>query len=86
MRSSGGPFGRAGGLTKINAMFPVGTNIITANPTTAKVTGLAPFILNYYEVKPGDPLILVNFYGLNPVAVDVAIAAHERGVKLITVN
>jgi len=79
-------FWRAGGLTKINAMFPVGTNIITAGPTTAKVTGLAPFILNYYEVKPGDPLILVNFYGLNPVAVDVAIAAHERGVKLITVN
>ena len=79
-------FWRAGGLTKINAMFPVGTNIITAYPTTAKVTGLAPYILNYYAVKEGDPLVLINFYGLNIIAVDVAMEAKKRGVKLITVN
>ncbi len=79
-------FWRAGGLTKINAMFPAGTNIITANPTTAKITGLAPYILNYYEVKENDPLILVNFYGLNTIAVDVALEAKKRGIKLITVN
>ena len=34
--------GRAGGLAQVNPLFPVGTNIITAGPTTAKVTGLAP--------------------------------------------
>ncbi|MDD3694388.1 MAG: sugar isomerase domain-containing protein [Lentisphaeria bacterium] len=79
-------FWRAGGLTKINAMFPSGTNILSAQPTTAKITGLAPYILNYYDVNPGDPLILVNFYGLNPIAVDVALEAQKRGVKLITVN
>lgn len=79
-------FWRAGGLTCINAMFPAGTNIITANPTTSKVVGLAPYILNFYEVKKGDVLILVNFYGLNHVAVDVAIEAKERGIELITVN
>lgn len=79
-------FWRAGGLTKINAMFPAGTNIITANPTTAKTIGLAPYILNYYEVKEGDPLLLVNFYGLNPIAVDVALEAKKKGIKLITVN
>jgi len=79
-------FWRAGGLTKVNAMFPAGTNIISANPTTAKMTGLAPYILNYYEVKEGDPLILVNFYGLNPIAVDVAMEAKKRNIKLVTVN
>ncbi len=79
-------FWRAGGLTKINAMFPAGTNIISANPTTAKITGLAPYILNYYEVREGDPLLLVNFYGLNPIAVDVALEAKKKGVRLITVN
>ncbi len=79
-------FWRAGGLTRINAMFPVGTNIITAYPTTAKVTGLAPYILNYYSVQAGDPLILINFYGLNIISVDVALEAKKRGVKLITVN
>jgi uncharacterized phosphosugar-binding protein len=79
-------FWRAGGLTNINAMFPAGTNIISANPTTGRITGLAPYILNFYGVKKDDPLILVNFYGLNPVSVDVALEAQKRGVKLITVN
>jgi uncharacterized phosphosugar-binding protein len=79
-------FWRAGGLATINAMFPAGTNIITANPTTSKIIGMAPFILNFYEVKKDDVLILVNFYGLNHVAVDVAIESKERGIELITVN
>lgn len=79
-------FWRAGGLANINAMFPVGTNIITATPTMGKITGAAPFILNFYDVKKDDVLILVNFYGLNPVGVDVAIEAQKCGVKLITVN
>ncbi len=79
-------FWRAGGLASINAMFPAGTNIITANPTTSKIVGMAPFILNFYEVKKDDVLILVNFYGLNHVAVDVAIESKERGIELITVN
>ncbi|NMA21435.1 MAG: sugar isomerase domain-containing protein, partial [Lentisphaerae bacterium] len=79
-------FWRAGGLAQVNAMFPAGTNIISANPTTAKVVGLAPYILNFYDVNKDDVLILVNFYGLNIVSVDVAVEAQKRGVKLITVN
>lgn len=79
-------FWRAGGIAQINAMFPAGTNIISANPTTARITGLAPYILNFYDVNKDDVLILVNFYGLNTIAVDVAIEAKKRGVELITVN
>lgn len=79
-------FWRAGGLAQVNAMFPAGTNIISALPTTAKVPGLAPYILNFYDVYEDDVLILVNFYGLNIVSVDVAIEAKKRGVQLITVN
>ena len=79
-------FWRAGGLAQINAMFPAGTNIVSAEPTTAKVTGLAPYILNFYDVYKDDVLILVNFYGLNIISVDVALEAQKRGVKLITVN
>lgn len=79
-------FWRAGGLAQINAMFPAGTNIISAQPTTAKAQGLAPYILNFYDVYEDDVLILVNFYGLNIISVDVAIEAKKRGVKLITVN
>ena len=79
-------FWRAGGIAQINAMFPTGTNIVSANPTTAKLEGYAPYILNFYDVYKDDVLILVNFYGLNITAVDVAIEAQKRGVKLITVN
>ena len=79
-------FWRAGGIAQVNAMFPTGTNIVSANPTTAKLEGYAPYILNFYDVYKDDVLILVNFYGLNITAVDVAIEAQKRGVKLITVN
>lgn len=79
-------FWRAGGLAQINAMFPVGTNIITAQPTTAKLTGFAPYVFNFYDVEENDVLILVNFYGLNIIALDMALEAQKRGVKLITVN
>lgn len=79
-------FWRAGGIAQVNAMFPAGTNIVTANPTTARVAGLAPYILNFYDVYADDVLILVNFYGLNTISVDVAIEAKKRGVKLITIN
>ena len=79
-------FWRAGGLVQVNALFPPGTNIITSYPTMAKITGAAPFILKFYEVNEGDPLIVVNFYGLNAVTVDVALEAKRRNVKLITVN
>lgn len=79
-------FWRAGGIAQINAMFPAGTNIVSANPTTAKLEGYAPYILNFYDVYKDDVLILVNFYGLNIVSVDVALEAKKRGVQLITVN
>ena len=79
-------FWRAGGIAQINPLFPAGTNIVSANPTTAKIEGFAPYILNFYDVYKDDVLILVNFYGLNITAVDVAIEAQKRGVKLITVN
>lgn len=79
-------FWRAGGLVQVNAMFPPGTNIINSYPTYAKTTGAAPFILNFYKVYADDVLVLINFYGLNPISVDVAIEAKKRGVTLITVN
>ena len=79
-------FWRAGGLAQVNGMFPAGTNIVSACPTTAKIQGFAPYILNFYDVYKDDVLILVNFYGLNIVSVDVALEAQKRGVKLITVN
>ena len=43
-------FWRAGGIAQVNAMFPTGTNIISAGPTTAKLEGYAPYILNFYDV------------------------------------
>lgn len=79
-------FWRAGGLAQVNGMFPAGTNIVSACPTTAKIQGFAPYILNFYDVCKDDVLILVNFYGLNIVSVDVALEAQKRGVRLITVN
>jgi uncharacterized phosphosugar-binding protein len=79
-------FYRAGGLVQVNAIFPPGMNVMSASPTMARHVGAAPFILNFHRVAKGDVLVLVNFYGLNPAAIDVGLEAKRRGVKLITVN
>ena len=79
-------FYRAGGLVQVNPIFPPGMNVIYSHPTMARLAGTGKFILNFYEVNKGDPLIVVNFYGLNPCAVDVALEGKKRGVNLITVN
>ena len=79
-------FYRAGGLVNINALFPPGMNVVESHPTMARLHGTGPFICSYYEVKDGDPLIVVNFYGINPAGVEVRLEGKKRGARLITVN
>jgi len=79
-------FYRVGGLVQVNAMFPPGMNVTDSRPTMARLPGTGPFVLNYYRVQPGDPLIVVNFYGLNAASLDAALEAKKRHVTLITVN
>ena len=48
-----------------------------------RVVGYAPKVPRYYGVNPGDLLIAVNAYGINPVTIDTALEckrpASRRG-------
>lgn len=79
-------FYRAGGLAAINPLFPVGMNVIESRPTFARIRGTARYILDYYNLKTDDILVLVNFYGMSIPAVECAMEAVKRGIRLITVN
>jgi len=79
-------FYRAGGLARVNPLFPVGMNVIESRPTMSRLHGTAKYILDYYNLKAGDVLALVNFYGMSIPAVECAMESVERGIRLITVN
>jgi uncharacterized phosphosugar-binding protein len=79
-------FWRAGGLAGLNPLFPPGTANFEGNPNTERVVGFAPMVLDYYRVKPGDLLILINVNGINAVTIDTALECRKRGVTVIAVT
>jgi uncharacterized phosphosugar-binding protein len=79
-------FWRAGGLVPINPLFPPGISVIDSHPNTERVVGYAKLVLDYYEVKEGDVIIIVNVNGINAVTIDSALEAKKRGAKVIAVT
>ena len=79
-------FYRVGGLAPVNAIFPPGMNIMDAAPTMGRIAGTGRFILNFHRLRRGDVLVLYSAFGLTISAVDLALEAKRRGVRLVTVN
>lgn len=79
-------FWRAGGLVPISPLFPPGISVIDSHPNTERVVGYAKFVLDYYGVKEGDVIIIVNVNGINAVTIDSALEAKKRGAKVIAVT
>ena len=51
-----------------------------------RTEGLAPSILNAYEVADGETMIIVNAYGINPVTIDTALECRRRGIRSIGIT
>lgn len=82
-------FFRAGGLAPVNAILePCLMLHEGASKSTQfeNVSGLAQILLDYYEVKKGDVLIVASNSGINVVPVEMAMLAHERGVSTIAIT
>lgn len=80
-------FYRAGGLMLVNPIFGPGM-LLEDYPTTftskmERLEGYGRLLLDRAPTKAGDVLILVSVSGRNPVPVDMAMAAKERGMKVI---
>jgi len=82
-------FYRAGGLVPINAMLDLGTSLYAGALKTTPVErlpGYAKMLLDYYQIGKGEVLIVISTSGINPVPVEVAMGAKERGATVIAIT
>ena len=78
---------RAGNLAPTNCMMDAGISSERGSfRAMERVVGYAPKVLRYYGVNPGDLLIAVNAYGINPVTIDTALECKRLGVTLVAIT
>lgn len=78
---------RTGGLMVINPIYPHGMHLgvrpITLTSRLERVPGLGAELLTASPARAGDLLLLTSTSGRNAVAIEMALAARERGIRII---
>lgn len=82
---------RAGGIAAWNPILDAGTNLIHGAKRSniiERTPGYAKSVLDAYHVgrKPGEVIIIVNAYGINPMTIDTCEEAKKREMKTIAVT
>ncbi|MEI6502060.1 MAG: SIS domain-containing protein [Armatimonadota bacterium] len=80
---------RTGGLMLVNPIYPLGMDLaVRPLPMTSqieRVEGLGRVLLEGTPAQAGDVLLIASASGRNPIVIDMALAARERGVTVIGV-
>ncbi len=78
---------RTGGLMLINPIWPQGMNLsVRPLPMTSqfeRLEGMGRVLLEGSPAGEGDVLLIASASGRNPVVIDMALAAREKGVTVI---
>ncbi|HEY3285089.1 MAG TPA: SIS domain-containing protein [Armatimonadota bacterium] len=81
---------RTGGLMLFNPIYPHGMNLMvrpaTATSRLERVLGLGAELLSGSSASEGDLLLIASTSGRNAVAIDMAVAARERGICTVGVT
>jgi uncharacterized phosphosugar-binding protein len=81
---------RTGGLMLVNPIYPHGMNLfvrpITLTSQLERLPGLGATLLGSVPAQAGDVLILTSTSGRNAVAIDMALAAREKGMPIIGIT
>lgn len=81
---------RAGGMMTINAIFGrelmLDRNPITFTSQMERLEGYGTTLATTIDFSKEDILILHSVSGRNPVIIDLALAAKEKGVKIIALT
>jgi uncharacterized phosphosugar-binding protein len=81
---------RTGGLMLVNPIYPHGMNTLvrpmTLTSQLERVVGLGAVLLKGSPAKAGDVLIVASVSGRNAVAIDMALAARDAGIKVIGIT
>jgi uncharacterized phosphosugar-binding protein len=82
-------FFRAGGLVQINAILDSGLMLhVSALRSTdlERLEGYAAIVLDRYDLRAGDVLVVVSNSGRNAAPIEAALYAKQRELKVIAVT
>ena len=80
---------RAGGLAPINAILDPGIALVNGakhSNIMERTPGYAKSVLDSYDIKEGEVMIVANSYGINAMTIDSVLEAKARGLKTIGVT
>lgn len=77
-------FFRAGGLANINPILALpmesGARYVTSQEQQAAPVGA---LLDMHPLRPGDPMIVANLYGMNAFTIETLLQAERRDLRVI---
>ena len=79
-------FYRAGGLVPINPIFETSTMLhegAVKSSMIERMSGYAHLILDNYEVKAGEVILVFSTSGINSLPIEMALAAKEKGLTVV---
>ena len=82
-------FYRAGGLACLNPIMEPSISVHAGSLISTwmeRQSGLAGLILDRYELREGEPMIIFSVSGINCVPVEVAAVSRARGLRVIAVT
>ncbi|MDZ4199801.1 MAG: sugar isomerase domain-containing protein [Kiritimatiellia bacterium] len=82
-------FFRAGGLANINPIMETGLSVFNQAIkylNLERCVNYGASIVQYYNLKPGDLLIIFHNIGINAATIDAALKARECGAKIVAVS
>jgi uncharacterized phosphosugar-binding protein len=83
-------FYRTGGLALINPLFNpslmLNTRPVTLTSQMERLEGFGKTIIDSSKAKEGDVILIHSVSGRNPVSIDIAIRAKEKGIKVIVIT
>ena len=82
-------FFRAGGLANINPLMETGLSVFNQAKkylALERTLNYGRAIVEYYDLKKGDVLLIFHNIGINAATIDAAQAAAEKGVRIIAVS
>lgn len=80
---------RTGGLVPVNAIMIPQYNIYPRarlSQMMERCEGFAPMVLDTMNTSEHDTMIIVSVSGRNAAGIDMALAAHKKGMKVICVT
>ena len=82
-------FFRAGGLANINPVMETGLSVFNQALKYLELERTVNYgsaIMKYYDLQPGDLLIVFHNIGINPATIDAVMEAKKAGAKIIAIS